>query len=227
MKKKSGWISAHRSMLDDPQYKDPDVLALWMHLLLLASYEDKAIKHIGQTIHIKRGQFVTGRKSLSMSSGIQESKIQRVLKRWQSEQQIEQQTFTKFRLISITNYDKYQNSEQQSDGEVNTTNNINKINNTNTVFVKPTVDEVANHFLDKKLTPAMAKSEAEKFVDYYESVKWIIGKNKKKMANWKSSASGWNTRRLDREKNTGYSNKSAATRTAENIQKEFGSRASS
>lgn len=191
-------------MLDDDQYKDPDVFALWVRLMLMASYEDKTIKHAGYTIQIKRGQFVTGRKSLSKSSGVQESKIQRLLKRWESEQQIEQQTFTKFRLISIVNYDKYQSSEQQSDSDVNTTNNTNKSNKNKSAFKKPSVVDLANYFIGKEVKPALAKSEAEAFIEYYESVGWVVGKNKKPMANWKGAAAGWNKRRLEREKSSGH-----------------------
>ena len=223
MNKKKGWVSVHRSMLDDPQFKDPDIFALWVRLLLMASYEDKTVKHLGQTINIKRGQFITGRKSLSSSSTVQESKIQRVLNRWESEQQIEQQTFSKYRLISIVNYDSYQGSEQQSDAKVNTTNKIiNKIIN-KAPFEKPTVLDLETYFLEKKVSPIVAKNEAEKFLDYYTTVDWVVGKNKKQMTNWKTAASGWNTRRVQREKNTGYQSKSAAARTAENIAAEFGS----
>jgi len=199
LNKKMGWVSVHRSMLDDPQFKDPEVFALWVRLLMMASYEDKTVKHLGQTIHIKRGQFITGRKSLSSSSNVQESKIQRLLKRWESEQQIEQQTFSKYRVITVANYDKYQSGEQQSDAKVNTTNKkINKINNT-VEFKKPTVDELVTYFRLKKLTPEQALHEAEKFIDYYDAVDWLVGKEKEKMSNWKKVAIGWNNRREDRE----------------------------
>ncbi len=193
-------------MLDDPQFDDPDVLALWIRLMLMASYKDKNFKHYNQKVNLKRGQFITGRKSLSESSGVQESKVQRVLKRWQNEQQIEQQTFSKYRLISIVNYDKYQTSEQQTDGKVNTINKFNKSNKNNKAFEKPSVSDLANYFIKRKLTdsqqkisPEVAKAEAMGFLEYYENVEWKVGKNKKPMANWKTAASGWDKRRRERE----------------------------
>lgn len=201
MSKYFGWASVHRSILDNPKYKDPDVKALWIELILRAQYEDKWVSHNNQRIFVKRGQFLTGRKTLSESTGVQESKIQRILKRWENEQQIEQQTFSKYRLISITNYHSYQNGEQQSDGKVNTTNNtINSNNKTKAPFEPPTVSDVANYFIEKKeLPPSVAKSEAEKFLDYYETVDWVVGRNKKPMSNWKTAASGWDKRRKERE----------------------------
>lgn len=65
------------------------------------------------------GQILTSRKALSKETGIQESKIERILKALKNEQQIEQQTFTKYRIISIINWREYQYSEQHIEPQVN------------------------------------------------------------------------------------------------------------
>ena len=199
MSKNFGWVSAYRSLLDDPQFKDPDALALWVRLLLRANYEDKAVKINNQTIHLKRGQFIAGRKSLAESSGVQESKVTRLLKRWQNEQQIEQQTFNKYRVISIVKYDEYQSSEQQSDKKVNTDNNTNKLNKEHKSFSKPSISQLENYFHDKGMSKLIVTLEAEKFINYYDSVNWLIGKSKKPMVNWKSAAAGWYSRKKKHE----------------------------
>lgn len=193
--KSLGWVSAYRSLLDDPQFKDPDALALWVRLLLRANYEDKAVKVNNQTIHLKRGQFIAGRQSLSASSGVQESKVERLLKRWVNEQQIEQQTFNKFRVISITKYDEYQSSEQQSDEKVNTDNNTNKLNKELKSFSKPNLGELGEYFCMAGMSIIESKAEAKKFIDHYESIGWVVGKAKAPMVKWKSSASGWYSRK--------------------------------
>jgi len=199
MSKSLGWVSAYRSLLDDPQFKDPDALALWVRLLLRANYEDKAVKLNHQVVHLKRGQFIAGRKSLAESSGVQESKVTRLLKRWQNEHQIEQQTFNKFRVISIVNYDSYQSSEQQSDGKVNTDNNTNKLNKEHKSFSKPSISQLENYFFDKGMSKSDVTQEAEKFINYYSSVDWVIGKDKKPMVSWKGAASGWYSRKKKHE----------------------------
>ena len=56
----------------------------------------------GNTIVLKPGQLVTGRKKLKDQTGISESKMQRILKFFESEQQIEQLTTSTCRLITIT-----------------------------------------------------------------------------------------------------------------------------
>lgn len=47
------------------------------------------------------GQLITGRKAISDKLRVTESKVQRVLKCYESEQQIEQQTGNRNRLITI------------------------------------------------------------------------------------------------------------------------------
>jgi len=133
-----GWITIHRKIKDSPFYKDSEAIHLWIHILLSANHKNNKFLIGNKMIDIPRGCILTGRKSLSAQTGINESKIQRLLKLFESEQQIEQQTFSKYRLISIVNYDSYQKDEQQknskrtaSEQQVNTNNNVNNENNVN------------------------------------------------------------------------------------------------
>ena len=54
-------------------------------------------------------------------------------------------------------------------------------------FVPPTVDEVRAYASEKGY-----KVDADRFVNFYESKNWMVGKNK--MTNWKSALSGWASR---------------------------------
>jgi len=56
-------------------------------------------------------------------------------------------------------------------------------------FKPPSKKDVYEFLIDKKLHPALAKKESEKYCDFYDSKNWYVGKNK--MKNWKSAASGW------------------------------------
>ncbi len=80
-------------------------------------------------------------------------------------------------------------------------------------FSPPTQDEVYNYFLEKKLNEPIAKLESEKFINFYDSKGWVIGKTK--MQKWKSAASGWINRMNDfnnnQNKNYGQKNKSNNT----------------
>ena len=106
-----GWIKLHRSVLDNPISRKPAYNHLWTILLLLASHNKQEFIWGGQKVTLNPGQFTTGRKKLSKLSGLHESSIQRILKYLEIEHQIEQQTFNRFRIITIKNWDKYQSQE--------------------------------------------------------------------------------------------------------------------
>lgn len=116
----NGWIKLHRKLLDNPIVcKDADHLAIWMYLLLNATHSELSVMFEGKRILLQPGQLITGRKSLSLKFNISESKVQRILKCFENEHQIEQQTSNKNRLISILNWCSYQSSEQQIEQQVN------------------------------------------------------------------------------------------------------------
>lgn len=54
-------------------------------------------------------------------------------------------------------------------------------------FVPPTADDVAAYAREKSLT-----IDAQRFVDFYESKGWMVGKNK--MKDWKAAVRGWCSR---------------------------------
>lgn len=202
-----GWISVHRKIQEKSWYRDSEYVHVWLHLLLNANHTDKKMWVNGREIELKRGQLITSRKSISEKTGVQQQKCYRILKRYESEHQIEQQTTNKYTVITIVNYDKYQNCEHQIEQKVNnkrttdeqqmnTNNNINNVNNDNKLkekinkkekFVKPTLEEIKKYIQEKNL-----KVDAERFIDYYESNGWYVGKNR--MKDWKATLRNWSRR---------------------------------
>jgi DnaD/phage-associated family protein len=98
----------------------------------------------GERVTLKRGQLLTGRKSISEKLKIDENKVQRILKSLENEHQIEQQKSNKNRLITIVSWDKYQQDEQQNEQQlnnkrttteqqVNTNKNVKNIKNDNNI----------------------------------------------------------------------------------------------
>jgi len=211
MSESQGWVKLHRKTIDNPIFKNPDAMLLWIYLLLKANHADAKIAVGNSTVLVKRGQVFTGRKSLSEQTGLSESKIERLIKFLTNEQQIEQQTFTKYRLISILNFDTYQSTEQEADNKRTTSEqqsdtNKNDKNEKNNIkekkiaplkFIKPTIKEIESYFLEKDLSAAESKTEALKFFSYYDSKGWVVGESK--MSKWKSAATGWLTRKNDYE----------------------------
>lgn len=119
---KNGWIKFHRKTLDNPIImKDADHLAVWSYLLLSATHAEYPALFKGKRIILQPGQLIIGRKSIAEKLSISESKIRRILDAFESDQQIDRQRSNKNTLVSLTNWDMYQISCQQSDQQPTST----------------------------------------------------------------------------------------------------------
>ena len=116
----NGYVKLHRKVLDNPVvFKDPDYWAVWIYLLLTATHSGCEVMFDGKRMKLAPGQLTTGRKVIAEKTKVSESKVQRILKTFEIEQQIEQRMSNKCRLISILNWHKYQISEHQNKQQVN------------------------------------------------------------------------------------------------------------
>lgn len=113
-----GWIKIHRSLSDHMIASDPSTLSVWIHLLLLANHKETKRMINGRVVVVQAGQLITSRKSLSAKTGVNESKVERILSILKSEQQIEQHGTSKFRVISIVKWGEYQLDEQQDEQQI-------------------------------------------------------------------------------------------------------------
>jgi len=114
MSENKGFITLDRSILDHWCSQDPNFLSVWVRLLLEANYKSKTIMFNGIPLTIERGQLIYGRESFSERSRVSVSKLRRIIKILEKEKQISQQKTNKYTIISITNYEDYQNFDQQN-----------------------------------------------------------------------------------------------------------------
>lgn len=197
----NGYIKLHRSLLKKGFCQDSEYVHLWVYLLLRASYCQKEFLFNGQLIKLLPGQFLAGRNKISAETGISSSKVQRILKCLEIEHQIEQQMTNKFRIITICNWSKYQNTEQLNEPQVNSKwtaseQQVNTINNNKNIkkdnicvtkgsgFKKPVLDEIASYCLERQ-----NKVNPQVFLDYYTSNGWRVGKNP--MKDWRAAIRTW------------------------------------
>lgn len=110
---KNGWIKLYRKIHTEGWYKDSHYVHLWIHILIKANHEEVEILWNGQMIKIKQGQFISGRQKLEQETGINQHKVDRILKVFETAQQIKQQKTNKFRLITVLKWKQYQIDEQQ------------------------------------------------------------------------------------------------------------------
>lgn len=128
--KDNGWVKLHRKFLDWEWFQDSKMVHLFLHLLLIANHDEGKWK--GKTV--ARGQLITGLFSLSKRTGISYQSLRTCLERLKSTGEITSETTNKFRIITIVNYDSYQQDDKKSTSKLtyNLTNNQQTTNNQST-----------------------------------------------------------------------------------------------
>lgn len=111
----SGWVCVHRSMLKWEWASDPATGWLFMHLLLKANYEPSRWK--GN--EIGRGQLVVGRKQLAKDTGLSEQQVRTALDKLKSTSSLTIKATNRFSIITICNYDKYQDIQKDNNQQIN------------------------------------------------------------------------------------------------------------
>lgn len=148
-----GWICLYKKLINWEWYQDGNTCRLFIHLLLLANYEDKYWQ--GQLI--KRGQLVTSLEHLSDDLGLSVQQIRTSIKKLKSTGEITSKATNKYTLVTIERYEDYQSKEekatskttnecQTNDKQITTTNNITNINKIKLNYLYLYITEKAEKF---------------------------------------------------------------------------------
>lgn len=114
-----GWIKIHRSLLDWEWYQDTNCVRLALHFLLKANYQPKKWKGI----IIDRGQLVTTRGQLSEETGLSEMQIRTAIDKLDNCGFITKSGTRKYTIITVCNYDLYQQAQDGFDNGCQPTDN--------------------------------------------------------------------------------------------------------
>jgi hypothetical protein len=148
-----------------------------------------------QTVHLMPGDFIFGLKASSKDLNLSIQSIRTLLNFLKTSQNLTLKTTNKFSIISIVNWDSYQDEDTISNNQINkpltneqqTTNNKQELKehkNKKNIFIKPTLEEITTYCRIRKNT-----INPETFIAHYESNGWMVGKNK--MKNWKAAIITW------------------------------------
>lgn len=99
-----GWIKLHNKFLKWGWYDKPEMVSLFIYLLLSANYQDKE----WHGITIKRGQTIIGTRKLPKIIGISRQTLRSSLTRLKSTREITLQPTRQFTIVTIVKYDEYQ-----------------------------------------------------------------------------------------------------------------------
>lgn len=176
-----GWIKLHRKMLNNKLYfSEPfSKMGAWIDLILIANHKPGIINVRGNLISIKRGQIGWSETSLGARWKWSRNKVRNFLKYLKTEQQIEQQKSKILSVITVLNYDLYQDKGTTDETTEGTTEGHQKVQQ------KDTNKKDKNKKNEKECKETSSKEEGQKPA---ETEKDLISFSEKKLEEKESSA---------------------------------------
>ncbi len=123
----TGWVKLHRKIFENKIVcKDSDHFMVWCYLLTNAIHSTYPIRFNGENIELQAGQLVTSLREIENETGVPKTTVQRIMKLFEEKNQIAMKKTFKKTLITITNWNEYQNNEKNDDKKVGTLNSKNR-----------------------------------------------------------------------------------------------------
>ncbi|VAL16402.1 DNA replication protein [Enterobacter hormaechei] len=105
-----GFALLHRKIMDVPFYKDAEAAHLWVHLLLRANHEQTLVSTDVGDVMCERGEFITGRNTLAMETGLTADRVKSLLRKFQNLGMITTKSNNRFTVLKVVKYDEYQSN---------------------------------------------------------------------------------------------------------------------
>jgi len=105
-----GFALLHRKIMDVPFYKDAEAAHLWVHLLLRANHEQTLVSTDVGDVICERGEFITGRNTLAMETGLTADRVKSLLRKFQNLGMITTKSNNRFTVLKVVKYDEYQSN---------------------------------------------------------------------------------------------------------------------
>ena len=104
----AGWIKIHREITEHWIFQDAEKFKWWIDMLFLASYEDNKTVIGNKIVEVKRGQFLGSLSFFMKRWGISKERVINFLRLLQSDGMIDKMSDKNVTLITICNYESYQ-----------------------------------------------------------------------------------------------------------------------
>jgi hypothetical protein len=190
----SGWIKIHRSITNHWLYSEKRVyskLEAWYDMLIAVNYSDSKTLIKGKLYEVKRGQSIMSLDSWAKRWSWDKSKVRRFLNTLQNDNMIELKSDTITTQLTICNYESYQGERNTDETPVKRKRNAGETQTTlieerkeEKKFIIPTFNDVLEYCMQNNLDV-----DGVKFINFYESKGWMVGKNK--MKDWKAAIRTW------------------------------------
>ncbi len=120
MKPQDGWIKVYRSLLKSPIFSSEKGLKVWVWCLLKATHAHHK-QYVGRVlVPLSPGQFVFGRQSAAQELRMNESTVRDWISVLRGDRYIDVKSFNKYSVISIINWQDYQENDSEYDNKPKT-----------------------------------------------------------------------------------------------------------
>ena len=185
-----GYVKVYRKSLDKGWVRNHKLWSVWTYCLMKATHK-KTETIIGmRVVKLEPGQFIFGLKVASKDLDIPKTTIYRILKFLSSEGNLSIKSENKFSIITIMNWECYQDTRNQNGKQVEnkrkTSGNIQEckaLKNKDIrkkTFKPPSLEDVILYCKEKGFDAVLAKRAFE----HYDIADWHDARGKK-VKNWK------------------------------------------
>lgn len=108
----AGWIKIYRELADHWLAQHPEKLGWWVLLLLKVAHEDKKVLVGNQLVELKRGQIIASLNFLAELWQTSKRTAERFVELLEKEQMLSRCVSRKVSVITICNYDSYQEKKR-------------------------------------------------------------------------------------------------------------------
>lgn len=114
----NGFIKLHRSLLNWRWFSDTNTLSVFVFCLLNASFKEGNWRGV----EYKKGQLITSLPSIAEKTGLSIQSVRTALKHLKSTGELTDKSYNKFRIITVNNFEKYQELTGKATDNQQTTN---------------------------------------------------------------------------------------------------------
>lgn len=189
----NGYIKLHRKLLSCSIFGNAPMVQLWVWCLLRARHEPGSVTIGRQTVELEPGQFIFGRHVASEELRTPGSTVWRMMKSLEELGMLKIESNNKFSIVTVENWASYQSGNEEVKSkrkrtakEADTNKNEKNVKN----IIPPTLQMIEEYCLAEKLP-----INPQKFMDYYDSNGWKVGKSK--MKDWQATVRSWARREAE------------------------------
>ena len=106
-----GWVKIHRSFLTWEWFDKPEMVQLFIYLLLQANHDAKE----WHGITIERGQIVTSVARIAQDTRLSPRSVRTCLNRLKATNEVTIESTSQYTIVTISKYDTYQDADETSD----------------------------------------------------------------------------------------------------------------